>query len=183
MDFRQVGSALGRGGQGDRRRHDGGQEPRRSCRHRAGSQARRRGAAVPSRFQGAGVPPKTRALQLADVPAGQAGGGLGQAVGWPSIASSNWVYQYDHMVRAGTAINPGSDAAVIRVKADSYPPLPVGEPQDDIPDKYLAMSVDCNGVQVYLDPYEGSKATGGGGPKLSLLRCKAARGDGQFELW
>ena len=85
---------------------------------------------------------------------------LAKLLGWPSIASKNWVYrQYDHMVRAGTAINPGSDAAVIRIKADSYPPLPIGEPQDDIPDKYLAMSVDCNGVQVYLDPYEGSKAT------------------------
>ena len=45
------------------------------------------------------------------------------------------------------------------MKADSYPPLPVGEPNDEIPEKYLAMSVDCNGVHVYLDPYEGSKAT------------------------
>ena len=104
---------------------------------------------------------KTRALHLADVPTlAKPEAALAKLLGWPSIASKNWVYrQYDHMVRAGTAINPGSDAAVIRVKADSYPPLPIDEPQDDIPDKYLAMSVDCNGVQVYLDPYEGSKAT------------------------
>ena len=35
---------------------------------------------------------------------------------WPSIASKNWVYrQYDHMVRANTMVNPGSDAAVIRI--------------------------------------------------------------------
>ena len=41
---------------------------------------------------------------------------------WPSIASKNWVYrQYDHMVRANTMVNPGSDAAVIRIKADSVP--------------------------------------------------------------
>ena len=41
---------------------------------------------------------------------------------WPTIASKNWVYrQYDHMVRANTMVNPGSDAAVIRIKADSVP--------------------------------------------------------------
>ena len=104
---------------------------------------------------------KTRALELGDIPTlADPQQALAKLLGWPSIASKNWVYrQYDHMVRAGTAINPGSDAAVIRVKADSYPPLQVGEPQDEIPDKYLAMSVDCNGVHVYLDPYEGSKAT------------------------
>ena len=44
---------------------------------------------------------------------------------WPSIASKNWVYrQYDHMVRNGSVVCPGSDAAVIRIKADSVPPLP-----------------------------------------------------------
>ena len=104
---------------------------------------------------------QTRSLQLGDIPAlAEPKQTLANLLGWPSIASKNWVYrQYDHMVRAGTVINPGSDAAVIRVKADSYPPLPIGEPQDDIPDKYLAMSVDCNGVHVYLDPYEGSKGT------------------------
>src|SRR5213076_2441169 len=43
---------------------------------------------------------------------------------WPSIASKNWVYrQYDHMVRDGSAVCPGSDAAVVRIKADSLPPL------------------------------------------------------------
>ena len=85
---------------------------------------------------------------------------LAKLLGWPTIASKNWVYrQYDHMVRAGTAINPGSDAAVIRVKADSYPPLSSDASQNGIPDKYLAMSVDCNGAHVYLDPYEGGKAT------------------------
>src|SRR5438034_1719042 len=43
---------------------------------------------------------------------------------WSSIASKNWVYrQYDHMVRDGTVVNPGSDAAVIRIKEDSLPGL------------------------------------------------------------
>ncbi len=76
---------------------------------------------------------------------------------WPSIASKNWVYrQYDHMVRNNTMVNPGSDAAVVRVKADS---IPGGDDRNgDFPDKILAISVDCNAVQVYLDPFEGAKA-------------------------
>ncbi len=78
----------------------------------------------------------------------------------PSLASKNWVYeQYDQMVRNGTVVAPGSDAAVIRVKADSLPPLPPGHPLEGQPvvEKYLAMSVDGNGAYVYLDPYEGGK--------------------------
>jgi len=104
---------------------------------------------------------ETRALQLDDIPAlADPQAALAKLLGWPSLASKNWVYcQYDHMVRAGTVVNPGSDAAVIRVKADSYPVLPADAQADDIRDKFLAMTVDCNGVHVYLDPYEGSKAT------------------------
>ena len=85
---------------------------------------------------------------------------LKRLLAWPSIASKNWVYrQYDHMVRDGTAVCPGSDAAVIRIKSDSLP-LAGGTPSDSQPDfeKLIAMSVDCNGVYVYLDPYEGGKA-------------------------
>ena len=75
---------------------------------------------------------------------------------WPTIASKNWVYrQYDHMVRANSMVNPGSDAAVIRVKADSIPGV---DDRDSFPEKILAISVDCNAVQVYLDPFEGAKA-------------------------
>ena len=72
------------------------------------------------------------------------------------------------MVRDGTVVGPGSDAAVIRIKADSLPvtaaeyaarlagtPPP---PAPEIPEKYVAMSVDCNGAYVHLDPYEGGKA-------------------------
>ncbi|MBT6104642.1 MAG: phosphoribosylformylglycinamidine synthase subunit PurL, partial [Verrucomicrobia bacterium] len=104
---------------------------------------------------------QTRALRLADIPAlADPRAALAKLLSWPTIASKNWVYrQYDHMVRAGTVLSPGSDAAVIRVKADSYPALPADASADDVPDKYLAMTVDCNGVYVYLDPYEGSKAT------------------------
>jgi phosphoribosylformylglycinamidine synthase II len=73
---------------------------------------------------------------------------------WPTIASKNWVYrQYDYMVRDNTIVAPGSDAAVIRIKDDSVPESPGAK----FPDKFIAMSVDCNGGYVYLDPYEGGK--------------------------
>jgi phosphoribosylformylglycinamidine synthase len=92
----------------------------------------------------------------------------------PSIASKNWVYrQYDHQVRDGSVVLPGSDAAVIRIKADSIPvsreDREIGEgnfltsqpsrpSRDTFSEKLIAMTVDCNGVYVYLDPYEGGKA-------------------------
>ena len=80
---------------------------------------------------------------------------------WPSIASKNWVYrQYDHMVRDGSVVCPGSDAAVIRIKGDSLPDKDQGGTQHAAGnvEKLVAMSVDCNGVYVYLDPYEGGKS-------------------------
>jgi phosphoribosylformylglycinamidine synthase len=81
---------------------------------------------------------------------------LQQLLSWPSIASKNWVYrQYDHMVRDGSVVCPGSDAAVIRIKGDSLPESSNGQP---VPEKLVALTVDCNGVYVYLDPYEGGKA-------------------------
>ncbi len=89
-------------------------------------------------------------------------GELKRLLAWPSIASKHWVYrQYDHQVRAGTVVLPGSDAAVIRIKADSLPVMSaelaakVGD--KPVPEKLLALSVDCNATYVYLDPYEGGK--------------------------
>ncbi|MDR3460119.1 MAG: phosphoribosylformylglycinamidine synthase subunit PurL [Verrucomicrobiae bacterium] len=88
---------------------------------------------------------------------------LKKLLAWPSIASKNWVYrQYDQQVRDGTIVLPGSDAAVIRIKTDSLPVMSaelaakVGDPT--VAEKYIAMTVDCNGGYVYLDPYEGGKA-------------------------
>ncbi len=86
---------------------------------------------------------------------------LRELLRWPSIASKNWVYrQYDQTVRAGTVVCPGSDAAVLRIKEDSLPeaaaPRLPGEAP--FPEKLIALSVDCNGAYVYLDPYEGGKA-------------------------
>src|SRR2546428_721391 len=43
---------------------------------------------------------------------------------WSTIASKHWIYrQYDQMVRDGSVVCPGSDAAVLRIKQDSLPPL------------------------------------------------------------
>ncbi|HBI05393.1 MAG TPA: phosphoribosylformylglycinamidine synthase II, partial [Paenibacillaceae bacterium] len=50
--------------------------------------------------------------------------------------------QYDYQVRTNTAVAPGSDAAVLAIRGTR---------------KALAMSIDCNGRYVYLDPVEGGK--------------------------
>ena len=97
-----------------------------------------------------------RAFRLDGIPDTQAPiADLKRLLASPSIASKNWVYrQYDHMVRDNTIVCPGSDAAVIRIKQDSLPG--VGG-KSRIAEKYIAMTVDCNGAYVYLDPFEGSK--------------------------
>ncbi len=85
---------------------------------------------------------------------------LKQLLAWPTIASKNWVYrQYDHMVRDGTLVCPGSDAAVLRIKSDSLPGVENGQAANGAGvEKYIALKVDCNAAYVYLDPYEGAKA-------------------------
>jgi len=97
-----------------------------------------------------------RAFRLDQIPeTPDAKSDLLKLLSWPTIASKNWVYrQYDHMVRDGSVVCPGSDAAVLRIKTDSLPELSNCQPT---PDKYLALTVDGNGAYVYLDPYEGGK--------------------------
>src|SRR6516225_77198 len=61
----------------------------------------------------------------------------------PTIASKNWVFrQYDHTVRAGTIVPPGSDAGVFYVREAN---------------KILAVTSDCNGLYCKLDPREGAR--------------------------
>jgi phosphoribosylformylglycinamidine synthase len=102
-----------------------------------------------------------RAFKIDQVPAlTDPRGALESLLHWPVIASKNWVFrQYDYTVRAGTAVCPGSDAAVVRIKADSLPNVAGDDsaPVTPFPDKYVAISVDCNASYVYLDPYEGGK--------------------------
>ncbi len=63
----------------------------------------------------------------------------------PTISKKQWIYeQYDHMVQINTAVYPGSDAAVLRVKGT---------------EKGIAISSDCNSRYCYLNPYEGGKIT------------------------
>jgi phosphoribosylformylglycinamidine synthase subunit PurL len=73
----------------------------------------------------------------------------------PTIASKRWVYrQYDHQVQNNTVLLPGgADAAVVRLRPVD-PPLPAHQAT-----KGVAATVDCNSRYVYLDPYEGAKAT------------------------
>jgi phosphoribosylformylglycinamidine synthase len=110
-----------------------------------------------------------RAFRLDGIPEIQdAKAELLKLLAWPTIASKNWVYrQYDHMVRDGSVVCPGSDAAVLRIKGDSLPEvgragLPPGQHAQQrvptVPEKLIALTVDCNGAYVYLDPYEGAKA-------------------------
>jgi phosphoribosylformylglycinamidine synthase len=97
-----------------------------------------------------------REFSLDSVPlSGDPAADLKRLLAWPSIASKNWVYrQYDHTVRDGSVVCPGSDAAVIRIKADSLPP---GAADGSAVEKYIALTVDCNAAYVFLDPYEGAK--------------------------
>jgi phosphoribosylformylglycinamidine synthase subunit PurL len=67
----------------------------------------------------------------------------------PNIGSRAWIWrQYDHIVRGGTIVRPGSDAAVVRVPC---------ERDGRVVMKHLAFAVDCNGRFVELDPEEGAK--------------------------
>jgi phosphoribosylformylglycinamidine synthase II len=100
---------------------------------------------------------QVRAFSLTEIPDTQdPAANLKALLAWPTIASKNWVYrQYDHMVRDNTIVAPGSDAAVLRIKSDSIPSNDGAA--TEFPEKFIAMTVDCNGTYVYLDPYEGGK--------------------------
>src|SRR5881398_3276407 len=68
---------------------------------------------------------------------------LKQLLSDPTIASKNWVYrQYDHTVRTGTVVKPGSDAAVFYIREAN---------------KILAATTDCNSLYCALDPREGGR--------------------------
>ena len=89
------------------------------------------------------APPATQPLDLATLTAIDEHAALRALLSDPTIASKNWVYrQYDHMVRTGTIVLPGSDAAVFRVRAAN---------------KILAATTDCNSLYCALDPREGGR--------------------------
>ena len=87
--------------------------------------------------------PAEPVLDLATVPEADPHAVLLQLLAHPTIASKHWVYrQYDHMVRTGTMVAPGSDAAVFYVREA---------------DKILAATSDCNALYCRLDPREGAR--------------------------
>jgi phosphoribosylformylglycinamidine synthase len=63
-------------------------------------------------------------------------------LGSPNVASKQWIYQqYDTTVRTATAVRPGGDAGVIRIRGTS---------------RAVAATTDCNGRFVYLEPKTGA---------------------------
>src|SRR5213596_1380214 len=81
--------------------------------------------------------------RIADLPKIDNRRALRQLLLDPTIASKNWVYrQYDHTVRTGTLVKPGSDAAVFFVR---------------YADKILAATTDCNSLYCSLHPRTGGK--------------------------
>ena len=75
------------------------------------------------------------------------GAALLDLVGSPNVGSRAWVWrQYDQIVRGGTLVRPGSDAAVVRVPC---------EKDGKTVEKLLAFAVDCNGRMCELDPFTG----------------------------
>ncbi len=82
-------------------------------------------------------------LDLAQIPEADCLAALPALLAHPSIASKRWVWrQYDHMVRLGATVLPGSDAAVFIVREAN---------------KILAASTDCNAIYCRQDPREGAK--------------------------
>jgi phosphoribosylformylglycinamidine synthase len=68
---------------------------------------------------------------------------LEQLLAAPTIADKEWVFrQYDHMVQVNTALLPGADASVLRIKDKT---------------KALAVALDGNSLYTYLDPLSGGK--------------------------
>jgi phosphoribosylformylglycinamidine synthase len=65
-------------------------------------------------------------------------------LGSPNVASKRWIYhQYDTTVRTSTAVRPGGDAGVIRIRGTTLG---------------VAATTDCNGRLVYLEPKSGAMA-------------------------
>ena len=90
-----------------------------------------------------------RALREADlgehlIPEGDLTRSFLLLLGSPNVASKQWIYhQYDTTVRSSTAVRPGGDAGVIRIRGTN---------------RAVAATTDCNGRLVYLEPKTGAMA-------------------------
>ncbi|MGH7283347.1 MAG: phosphoribosylformylglycinamidine synthase subunit PurL, partial [Polyangiaceae bacterium] len=95
-----------------------------------------------------GVLPRAEEITLDQIEIGKdPGEDLLELLASPSIGSRRWIWeQYDHIVRGGTVVRPGSDAAVVRVPCE----------RDGAKiEKFLAFAVDCNGKKCEIDPFTG----------------------------
>lgn len=82
-------------------------------------------------------------LDASALPAAYLPAALPRLLADPSIASKRWVWrQFDHMVRLGATVLPGSDAAVFIVREA---------------DRILAATSDCNALYCRMDPREGAR--------------------------
>ena len=82
-------------------------------------------------------------VDVAALPASDPHAALLALLAHPSIASKQWVWrQYDHMVRVGCAVLPGSDAAVFIIREAN---------------KIVAATSDCNAIYCQLDPRNGAR--------------------------
>lgn len=71
-----------------------------------------------------------------------------EACASPNLGSRAWVWrQYDHVVRGGTLVRPGSDAGVVRV------PCKTKDGKEIF--KILAFSADCDARKCEIDPFVG----------------------------
>ena len=128
-----------------------------------------REASPPSSVAADAVYPPGRDRRINEFPALDLEKALEQLLSDPTIASKNWVYrQYDHTVRTGTMVAPGSDAAVFYVR---------------YADKILAATSDCNSLFCALDPREGARhAVAEAARNLTCSGRPTSRGHGQSEL-
>ena len=87
--------------------------------------------------------PRPAPEPLGDLPEVDLHAALPALLAHPTIASKNWVWrQYDHMVRAGTCVLPGSDAAVFLIREAG---------------KIVAATSDCNALYCALEPRNGAR--------------------------
>lgn len=87
--------------------------------------------------------PEVKPLDVAALPETDVVTSLKKLLADPSIASKRWVWrQYDHMVRLGASVLPGSDAAVFYIREA---------------DRYVAATTDCNAIYVRQSPRLGGQ--------------------------
>jgi len=87
---------------------------------------------------------KLRAADLSEhlIPEGDLAKSFLLLLGSPNVASKRWIYhQYDTTVRTATAVRPGGDAGVVRIRGTT---------------RAVAATTDCNGRFVYLEPRVGA---------------------------